>query len=181
LRDGQEKELDLPTTAYNGKETTEVIGWQGMVVQEAYAAAKEQVQKHVPDGVYVSCCLLGSPAQATLNPGIWITEINQIPVKSLKDFLNVVTNKRHSEQLNKASPVIKLGRNASLLLASPTIEESKENLLFSDDNQSHIQIKFETTANITQVKAIKLDRHYWPTWHLQKDESSIYGWDTTFY
>lgn len=156
-----------------------------MLVQTAYTAAKAQVQKYVPAGIYVSCCQLGSPAQATLNAGVWITEVNQIPVKTLQEFLDVVTSnsvcKQRYGQLKNVAPVINAGSIASLFLASPTKQEYEENLLFSSDQQSHIQIKFENTDNITRVKAIKLDGHYWPTWHLKRNESSIHGWTTTFY
>ncbi|OAC99060.1 hypothetical protein MUCCIDRAFT_127026, partial [Mucor lusitanicus CBS 277.49] len=141
LRDGHELNLMVPTTSFDGKETTEVIGWQGMVIQNTYASAKEQVQKQVPEGVYLSCCLYGSPAQASLMPGIWITEVDQTPVKTLQEFLQ---------------------------------DEIDDDKLSHDDN--HIQIKFVKANNVVQVKAIKLDRHYWPTWHIKKNESSVLGW-----
>ncbi|KAK4514241.1 F-box domain-containing protein [Mucor velutinosus] len=187
LRDGQELNLVVPTTSFDGKETTEVIGWQGMVIQDTYASAKEQIQKQVPEGVYLSCCLYGSPAQASLMPGIWITEVGQTPVKTLQEFLQIVDPSsiaiRQSKKLQKDQ--VKQGvfekqqdGHAASLLALPTQDEIEDDKLSHDDN--HIQIKFVRANNMVQVKAIKLDRHYWPTWHIKKNESSALGWDMTF-
>lgn len=184
--------LSLPTTAYNGKETTEVVGWQGLLIQGAYASAKEQVRKAVPEGVYVSCCHFGSPAQANLKPGIWITEVDQVPVKTLREFLEVVKiesiRQRQEDKLN----IQKLSGNggdsnvsstthkneASALLALPTKEEIEEIKAFEEN--SHIQIKYVTAGNVTHVTAIKMNLHYWPTWYITKDDKSIHGWKMTF-
>lgn len=177
----------VPTTSFDGKETTEVIGWQGMVIQNTYASAKEQVQKQVPEGVYLSCCLYGSPAQASLMPGIWITEVDQTPVKTLQEFLQVVDpsniaarQSKKLKQQKKDQDVFKKQQDghAASLLALPTQDEIDDDKLSHDDN--HIQIKFVKANNVVQVKAIKLDRHYWPTWHIKKNESSVLGWDMTF-
>lgn len=159
-----------------------------MLIQNSYTAAKEQVQKCVPEGVYVSCCLFGSPAQASLKPGMWITEIDQIPVKTLKDLLDIVSTKnveeRHkdkllSQQQNGAENVLKNQQTDALdLLAQPTAKElaNMQNL----QDESHIQVKFVTRDNVTHVKAMRMDNHYWPTWHITKDEKSALGWDLTF-
>lgn len=165
-----------------------MVGWQGMLIQETYASAKEQVQKIIPEGVYVSCCLFGSPAQASLKPGIWITEIDQTPVKTLEAFLNVVKsdshincliNKLDTREFNISEIIPKIQENdASALLALPTRAEIEESKVF--DDKSHIQIKFVTASNVTQVRALKMDRHYWPTWHILKNEESVHGWDMTY-
>ncbi|CAO0800101.1 unnamed protein product [Mucor circinelloides] len=190
LRDGQELNLMVPTTSFDGKETTEVIGWQGMVIQDTYASAKEQVQKNVPEGVYLSCCLYGSPAQASLMPGIWITEVDQIPVKTLQEFLRAVDPSsiaiRQKQKLSSMKKdqteqgVFKKQQDsqAASLLALPTQDEIEDDKLGHDQN--HIQVKFVRANNVVQVKAIQLDRHYWPTWHIKKNESSALGWDMTF-
>lgn len=180
--------MSVPTTKYDGRETTEVVGWQGMLIQDTYASAKEQVQKVIPEGVYVSCCFFGSPAQAILKPGIWIIEIDQIPVKTLGAFLDVVksnslnkrqTNKQNTQKLHSSENIPQDQENdASALLALPTRTEIEESMAF--DNRSHIQIKFVTAGNVTQVKALKMDKHYWPTWHILKNEESIHEWEMTF-
>lgn len=54
-----------------------------------YKAVLEQVS-NVPQGVYVSCTLYGSPASTALRPGVWITEIDGIPVANLDEFLDAV-------------------------------------------------------------------------------------------
>ncbi|CEP12485.1 hypothetical protein [Parasitella parasitica] len=189
LRDGQELNLMVPTTSFDGKETTEVIGWQGMVLQDTYASAKEQVQVKVPEGVYVSSCLLGSPAQASLTSGIWISEVDQTPVKTLSEFLQVVNSKDILNRQKKKIHNVKsdqieifknqLDSNAATLLALPTAGEIEEDKLSDDDN--HVQIKFVRANNAVQVRAMKLDKIYWPTWHLKKNESSPLGWDMTFF
>lgn len=189
MRDGEEQNLVVPTTKYDGKETSEVVGWQGMFIQDSYTAAKEQVQKAVPEGVYVSCCLFGSPAQANLKPGMWITEIDQVPVKTLSKFLQVVSSqsvsqrqktKLDNQRLCNNSETISKGQenDAAALLAQPTQEEMEEMLNFKDD--SHIQVKFVTRDNVTHVRAIKMDKHYWPTWHIIKNETLTDGWELTF-
>ncbi|EIE78581.1 hypothetical protein RO3G_03285 [Rhizopus delemar RA 99-880] len=175
LRDGKELNLSIPTTRYDGKETTDIIGWQGMIVQEPHSAAKEQVRKHVPEGVYVSCCLLGSPAQAYLKPSIWITEINRMPVKSIEDFIAAVTVTQENKQ-----PIRKAIQLEELYSNEPITEnlygEEKDDILDSD---SHVRIKYVTADNITHVTAIRLDRHYWPTWRVKKDDDYHYGWRLT--
>lgn len=159
-----------------------------MLIQETYTSAKEQVQRNIPEGVYVSCCLFGSPAQASLRPGIWITEIDRTPVKTLEAFLNVVKSNNFSKRqiTNPGTREIhadgnggeNLENNASAILSSPTRAEIEESMTF--DDRSHIQIKFVNASNVTEVKALKIDRHYWPTWYILKNEESIYGWDMTF-
>lgn len=188
VRDGQEQKLTVPTTKYDGSETTEVVGWQGMLIQKSHTAAKEQVQKFVPEGVYVSCCLFGSPAQASLKPGMWITEIDQIPVKTLKDLLDTVNTKsveqRHKDKLiaqqqNGIEDILKNQQSDALdLLVQPTDAEIANMPTVQDE--SHVQVKFVTRDNVTHVKAMRIDNHYWPTWHIAKDETSSLGWNLTF-
>ena len=179
--------MTILTTKYNGQETTEVIGWQGMLVQASYNAAKEQVQKFVPDGVYVACCLYGSPAQSSFNPGVWITELDQVPIKTLAQFLTAVSpesiNERKATKLqtqNSSNTTIPKGqeKNALALLALPTKEEMDDMLSFKDE--SHIQVKYMTRDNVTHVATLKMDKHYWPTWHIIKNKASLHGWDLTF-
>ncbi|RCI07248.1 serine protease [Rhizopus stolonifer] len=174
LRDGKELSLSIPTTRYNGKETTEVVGWQGMLVQESHSAAKEQVQKYVPEGVYVSSCLLGSPAQACLKSSVWITEISQIPVKSLKDFISVITNEQKKTIKNNSTQLRALNLKADV--KNMTQDEGVDDNL---DNNSHVQVKYVTADNVTHVKAIRLDKYYWPTWRVRRDDSNRHRWELT--
>ncbi|KAI8642914.1 hypothetical protein BD408DRAFT_365836 [Parasitella parasitica] len=187
FRDGQELNLTVPTTSFDGKETTEVISWQGMVLQNTYASAKEQVQNKVPEGVYVASCLLGSPAQASLASGIWITEVDQIPVKTVGEFLQVVNSNNILTPQKKTIQNLKRGlidvsknqdSKTLSLLTPPTEDEFEDDL---DDGKNHVQIKFVRANNAVQVRAMKLDKIYWPTWHLKKNESSARGWDMTFF
>ncbi|KAI8343027.1 hypothetical protein BC941DRAFT_465199 [Chlamydoabsidia padenii] len=165
FRDGQEMTLMVPTTLFDGQETTRVIGWQGLFVQEAYQAAKEQVREQVPDGVYVSCCLFGSPAQVSIQVGVWITEIDQTPVPTLDTFLTAITTK------TKSGPCLTNHHTASThwLLSQPT---SAEKDLVRTDQPTHVRIKYITRNNVTHVVMLRLDHHYWPTWQIEKDDSN---------
>ncbi|KAG0239678.1 serine protease [Actinomortierella wolfii] len=89
LREGQELCLNVPTVSLEGAETDRIIGWAGALVQMPYKAVLEQVA-NVPSGVYVSCTLYGSPASTALRPGVWITEVDGIPVSNLDEFLDAV-------------------------------------------------------------------------------------------
>lgn len=175
--------MDVFATKHTGKETTEVVGWQGMLLQEAHSAAKEQVQKSVPQGVYVSCCLFGSPAQASLKPGVWINAINQTPVMSLKDFIAAVDSKQSDKPKRNVFQYQELDSNEQVLLPSPTDYASQ--MMFEMDNDfqsdSHVQIKYTTIDNIVHLTALKLDKHYWPMWHVKRDDSYCYGWELTLF
>ncbi|KAI7904922.1 uncharacterized protein BX663DRAFT_430081 [Cokeromyces recurvatus] len=177
LRDGKEQNLIVPTTKYDGQETTEVVGWQGMLLQQAHQAAKEQVQKQVPEGIYVSCCLCGSPAQASLLPNIWITQIDQVPVTTLDQFLKVIqrsnrVQEKYSSNIQRQKHVL----NCMLTLPAEIEEQDIE----KEETLKYVQIKYATMDNVMHVKAIRLDTHYWPTWHIKKDTSSPYDWKLTF-
>ncbi|ORX79953.1 trypsin-like serine protease [Basidiobolus meristosporus CBS 931.73] len=90
LRDGKELSVTVPTVPLDGLGTTRIIGWAGALVQEPYRAVLEQV-KSIPRGVYVSCTLYGSPANTySLKPGVWISEINDIPIHDLASFTEAV-------------------------------------------------------------------------------------------
>ncbi|KAF9168067.1 serine protease [Actinomortierella ambigua] len=89
LREGQELCLIVPTVSLEDAETDRIIGWAGALIQTPYKAVLEQVA-NVPTGVYVSCTLYGSPASTALRPGVWITEVDGIPVSNLDQFLEAV-------------------------------------------------------------------------------------------
>ncbi|KAG0217061.1 serine protease [Mortierella sp. NVP41] len=89
LREGQEMCLVVPTVPLIGTDTNRILAWAGALIQMPYKAVLEQVS-NVPQGVYVSCTLYGSPASTALRPGVWITEIDGIPVADLDEFLDAV-------------------------------------------------------------------------------------------
>ncbi|KAI8354712.1 trypsin-like cysteine/serine peptidase domain-containing protein [Mortierella sp. GBAus27b] len=86
LREGRELSLTVPTVPLLGTGTNRIIAWAGALIQMPYKAVLEQVS-NVPTGVYVSCTLYGSPASTALRPGVWITEVDGIPVSNLNEFL----------------------------------------------------------------------------------------------
>ncbi|KAG0291459.1 serine protease [Linnemannia gamsii] len=89
LREGKELCLVVPTVPLLGTDTNRILAWAGALIQMPYKAVLEQVS-NVPQGVYVSCTLYGSPASTALRPGVWITEIDGIPVANLDEFLDAV-------------------------------------------------------------------------------------------
>ncbi|CAO3612788.1 unnamed protein product [Cunninghamella blakesleeana] len=203
FRGGQEMTLKVSTTAFDGQETTRIIGWQGMYVQEAYQAAKEQMREKVPEGVYVSCCLYGSPAQVSIEVGVWITEINQIPVPTLDTFLDVITNKinhtttnynqnnhntndnnisKNYPYLNQENELYTSKKNSdrnitNWLLAKPDVDDDKDEKLKDDNEQStHVRVKYITKNNVTKISMLRLDTRYWQTWEVKKDDTNSLGW-----
>ncbi|CAO3585003.1 unnamed protein product [Absidia cylindrospora] len=195
FREGQEMTLSVPTTLYDGQETTRVIGWQGLFVQEAYQAAKEQVRREVPEGVYVSCCLFGSPAQVSIKTGVWITEIDKTPVPTMDDFLAAVTKGKTTTPPLPTSPSSastfsssssSLDSNATSdqqrpnnntthwLLSRPTPSEAEMTKM---DRSTHVRVKYITYNNVAHVSMLHLDHHYWPTWQIQKDDTNPLGWN----
>ncbi|KAI7870240.1 hypothetical protein BDF14DRAFT_1776366 [Spinellus fusiger] len=174
FRNGKEIEVTVQTSYFDGHETTRVIGWQGMLIQNAYQAAKEQMQKQVPEGLYVSCCLLGSPAQVSLEPGVWITEINQQPVHTLDEFLAALQQDTSTLSIDTAMSDIPsdLTKDATWLLESPDQNQS----VISEKKSSHVHVKYVTGNNSTHVAVLRLDQHYWPTWQIQKSPMHVSGW-----
>jgi len=83
--------LVVPTQPMLGTDTNRIVAWAGALIQMPYKAVLEQVS-NVPSGVYVSCTLYGSPASTALRPGVWITEVDGIPVGNLDEFLDAVHN-----------------------------------------------------------------------------------------
>ncbi|KAI9248628.1 hypothetical protein BY458DRAFT_590590 [Sporodiniella umbellata] len=175
LRDAKELFLTVPTTKFDGQETTEIVGWQGMLVQKPHIAAKEQVQNYVPEGVYISSCLFGSPAQACLQSNIWIIEIDQLPVKTLQEFISIATIK-HKKINKKKSIQLEVSKLKNIFNNISEAEEAEEK---SNNYQTHTQIKYVTADGITHVKSLRLDKHYWPTWHIGRNDNCSYEWELT--
>lgn len=77
-----------------GTDTNRIVAWAGALIQMPYKAVLEQVS-NVPQGVYVSCTLYGSPASTALRPGVWITEVDGVPISNLDEFLDAVHHHEH--------------------------------------------------------------------------------------
>lgn len=183
LRNGKEIEVEVPLHAYAECETARVIGWQGALIQKPYKAVLEQV-RNVPQGVYVSCTLYGSPASNVLRPGVWIVEVNGHPVSDLDSFLRVVhadeeqISRSHSRRSSYIPPNRRSMEESELLKMSEK-EVLKEDLDDDDDDnndEGYIRIKTVSRNETVRVAALKLDLHYWNTWQLVKDDSQVCGW-----
>ncbi|KAL0079035.1 trypsin-like cysteine/serine peptidase domain-containing protein [Phycomyces blakesleeanus] len=181
LRDGAEIEVKVPMSEFSGFETTRVIGWQGALIQRPYKAVLEQV-RDVPQGVYVSCTLYGSPASHVLRPGVWIVEVQGKPVKDLDSFLAVIH--KHEEEMCRR-------RRPSYIPPVRRSAEQRANITFSDEealktddveddddtnDEGYVRIKTVSRNGTVRVVAVKLDLHYWDTWQLVLDPNSICGW-----
>ncbi|KAG0083211.1 hypothetical protein BGZ92_010989 [Podila epicladia] len=94
LREGKEITMHVPTVAMLGTDTNRIVAWAGALIQMPYKAVLEQVS-NVPQGVYVSCTLYGSPASTALRPGVWITEVDGVPIANLDEFLDAVHRHEH--------------------------------------------------------------------------------------
>lgn len=88
----------MPTTVYDGQETTQVVGWQGLHLQQVYPAVREQIDHDAKSNVLASCCLFGSPAQEHVPPNVIITEINGQKIETLQDILTAVEQSKEKKQ-----------------------------------------------------------------------------------
>ncbi|KAI8338055.1 trypsin-like cysteine/serine peptidase domain-containing protein [Chlamydoabsidia padenii] len=181
LRDGKEQQVDVPLSTFSGYETTQVVGWQGALIQRPYKSVLEQV-RNVPTGVYVSCTLYGSPASSALRPGLWIVEVQGQPVKDIDDFLDVV----HAYELQtkrRRRPSYVPPNRRSIDQRAVVVDE--EACLRGDDDddddddnndEGFIRLKTISRMDVVQVVALKLDLHYWGSWKLNRDDSTMSGW-----
>ncbi|KAI7823553.1 trypsin-like cysteine/serine peptidase domain-containing protein [Gamsiella multidivaricata] len=108
LREGKELQLKVPTVPLLGTDTNRIIQWAGALIQMPYKAVLEQVS-NVPTGVYVSCTLYGSPASTALRPGVWITEVDGIPVANLDEFLDAVHRHENKVVRSRQGSVCEVG------------------------------------------------------------------------
>ena len=91
-RDGVEKQIDIRTVPLVGQETNSFALWAGAFLQDSYRAIRLQ-QKDVPKGVYCSRYFFGSPAEFyDLKAKVWILQINDKMIESLKEFIDVASN-----------------------------------------------------------------------------------------
>ncbi|CAO3614758.1 unnamed protein product [Cunninghamella echinulata] len=179
LRDGKEVEVEVPLSKFSGYETKRIIGWQGALIQSPYKAVLEQVRT-VHSGVYVSCTLYGSPASNVLRPGVWITEVQGKEVHDLDDFLEVIhQNEKEITRRRRPSYVPPVRRSVD----EREVHFEDKDVLSTDDvddddnnDEGYIRIKTVSRNDTVRVVALKLDLHYWSTWELQRDESTISGW-----
>lgn len=182
LRNGQEVQVTVPLSEFSDYETTRVIGWQGALIQRPYKAVLEQV-RNVPEGVYVSCTLYGSPASNVLRPGVWIIEVNGRPVHDLDSFLEAVHTHEHEIQNRRRSSYIPPTHRSAEERAKQ-VPFTDGDLLKTEDldddddsnDEGYIRIKTMSRNETVRVAALKLDLHYWETWQLIKDDSTVCGW-----
>ncbi|KAK9476208.1 hypothetical protein V1514DRAFT_337627 [Lipomyces japonicus] len=99
LRHGQEKQLTINAVKHISTEASQIVQWSGAFLHETQPEAIEQVAHNtnlVPlsGGIYVGSVSFGAPALNSIRPAQWIIEIDDMPVSSISQFLDVVRNKR---------------------------------------------------------------------------------------
>jgi S1-C subfamily serine protease len=92
-RDGEEKQVPLPTAALSGLDIDRIVMWAGATLQVPHRAMLAQ-RGIPPEGVYVGYFSYGSPAtRYGLFPGRRIVEVDGIPTPDLDAFLKVVSGR----------------------------------------------------------------------------------------
>ncbi|KAJ2776349.1 hypothetical protein H4R18_005714 [Coemansia javaensis] len=159
LRDGREVRLRVPTTRLDGMGTRRVVHWSGALVQAPYCAVLEQVRR-VPSAVYVSCTLYGSPANCYgLRPGMWITEVEGRPVRTVSDFVSTIEGLRLDREGQR-------DKEAQGTRAPPKDMQSAR----------YVRLTVVNKNEVTRVLSLRVDNHYWPPWELVRDLDAPSGW-----
>ncbi|KAJ2907270.1 hypothetical protein GGI21_003939, partial [Coemansia aciculifera] len=142
LRDSKEITLTVPTTRLDGMETRRVVHWLGALIQQPYRAVHEQIRR-LPSEVYVSCTLYGSPANCYgLRPGMWITEVENQPIKTIDDFIKTLKEMQPSSSSSTLTPGD------------------------MDTTARYVRITVVNKSEVTKVLSLRVDAHFWPAWQL---------------
>ena len=100
VRDGQPLTVHCPTLSHDGLGTSTVVGWAGLLLQEAPEAVQSQRSLPVGGGVYASYRFFGSPSSRyDLAPTSHIIEVDSTPTPTLEAFLSCTRHKRDGEVL----------------------------------------------------------------------------------
>jgi S1-C subfamily serine protease len=92
-RDGEEKQVLVPTAALSGSDIDRIVLWAGATLQAPHRAMTAQ-RGIPPEGVYVGYFAYGSPAtRYGLFPGRRIVEVDGEPTPNLDAFLKVVSGR----------------------------------------------------------------------------------------
>ncbi|KAJ1949059.1 hypothetical protein IWQ62_006797, partial [Dispira parvispora] len=183
LREGKELQLEVPTLPLPILETRRVVGWAGALIQEPYYAVHEQV-KSIPSSLYVSCTLYGSPANTyNLRPGVWITEVNNEPVRTMDDFLAKLGSLRE-KMAQACSPPC----GPAKLVPDDTHLESpgddavlvKPGAVTIKEDDYFVRLTTVNRSGITRILSLRVDNHYWPAWDLKENPSTVSGWQCNF-
>lgn len=90
IREKKELDLVVSTIDTDHLNTSQVVGWCGMILQEPHYAVHQTLTK-LPSKVYITTRLPGGPAAAyQVSSYRFITHVNDQETKDLETFLNVV-------------------------------------------------------------------------------------------
>jgi len=100
LRDRKELSFTVPIVEAFPSSGTEIVQFFGAIIHGTHSAAVEQIApsaRKVPvdqSGIYVGGVSYGSPALENIRPTHWILEVDETPVGSIKELLQVVEEKK---------------------------------------------------------------------------------------
>jgi hypothetical protein len=98
--------------------------------------------KFIPTEIYCSWSEWGSPAQTYgLSDGVFIKEINSIPVNTLDDLMNELHRVQQAEEAQSAAGALR--KPAFVRLKTMSFDRGVESVI-----------------------AIRPDNHYWPSWSI---------------
>jgi pro-apoptotic serine protease NMA111 len=90
VREKKEIDLDVKLTRTKSFITDRVVFWSGCILQNAHHGVRQAINS-LPSEVYVTTVSNGSPGRFyAVGITNFITHVNEIPTKTLEDFLNVV-------------------------------------------------------------------------------------------
>ncbi|KAF9416024.1 serine protease, partial [Entomortierella beljakovae] len=154
LREGKVIRLTVPTVPLSGTGTNRIIAWAGALIQRPYKAVLEQVSD-VPTGVYISCTLYGSPASTALRPGVWITEIDGIPVASLDQFLDAVHRHENKVVRSRQGSVCEVALKRLSMGSNKRFSALLQQQLLAYDENSSLSSCFENDSMFDSLKSIE--------------------------
>ena len=115
VRKGQELSFVVATVGYAGRATDHIVLWAGALLQRPYRAVASQ-RGVKPQGAFVSSVRPGSPASRYRLPTLSrIIAVDDQPVSDLRDFLELVTEKRDLDSL-RLKVINLLGRESIVTL-----------------------------------------------------------------
>lgn len=107
-RKGQQITFKAQTVLEDDFETTELVSFDGLVVQRPHRTVRQSIEK-LPSDVYVTCTYRGSPAHAYhVTAMAFITHIDNKPVTSLQSLTAMLSKIPHNTRKLCTTPLSKI-------------------------------------------------------------------------
>ncbi|KAJ2213722.1 hypothetical protein IW140_003664 [Coemansia sp. RSA 1813] len=159
VRDMKEIPLAIETVPLSGISTRRVVCWAGMVMQEPHEAALEKANR-VPSKVFMFRAVGGSPVYSKGHEwNVFITEIDDQPIKTLDDMVEVARRLKSSD-----------AETFNTRVAS--------NEAFSSGKMPGCDAKIHsvTLAGEDNVYSIRTNDHYFPAWQIRRGPLADDDW-----